>query len=171
VKKGKPKPKPKPKRKPPTNTSRRPPRTKLKPKPHRKPPVVRKPKAPKHPTEPDDDMPVPVDDEPVAEQEQVEPGPELEPEPVPDAEVPTAPDQQTAPQVTPFSPTTDSNHKNSVTAAASSLQIALKSATTQAAADAACIAYFQACRTSAIANGFSPSVFTAALHDLGTGGQ
>lgn len=125
--------------------------------------MVRKPKAPKHPTEPDDDMPVPVDNEPVAEQEDVEP--------VPEEEVPTAPEQQTAPpEITPFSPGTDSTHKTNVTTAAAAVQIAVKAATTQGAANAAWITYFQTCRTSAIANGFSPSVFNAALQALGSGG-
>lgn len=61
-------------------------------------------------------------------------------------------------------------HNDGLLAAATAFQSASVPGASQATLTSAAITYFRAARTSAIANGCSPSVFTQALISLGTGG-
>ena len=61
-------------------------------------------------------------------------------------------------------------HDDACNAAGAIQAAALAVATTQSAAKTADIAYFRACRASAITNGVAPAQFIAALVELGTGG-
>jgi hypothetical protein len=67
-------------------------------------------------------------------------------------------------------PTGNKTHDASVLTAEVTRQVALKTASTQAAARTADIAYFRSVLASAKANGIQPGQFITALQELGTGG-
>jgi hypothetical protein len=61
-------------------------------------------------------------------------------------------------------------HKNTVNTAEGVRQVSVAAAGTQAAINAAEIVFYRACRTSALTNNVSPTVYIDALRALGTGG-
>jgi hypothetical protein len=61
-------------------------------------------------------------------------------------------------------------HKGNVSAAESTRQVAVAAASTQASVTSAEISFYRTCRTSALANNVSPTVYIDALKSLGTGG-
>jgi hypothetical protein len=60
--------------------------------------------------------------------------------------------------------------RDAVNSAEGTRQAAVAAASTQAAINTAEIAFYRTCRTTAIANGVSPTVYIDALRALGTGG-
>ena len=65
----------------------------------------------------------------------------------------------------------NANHRAALQAAEMTRQSAVAAAGSQAAVKAAEITFYRTARASAIANGLSPTPFTYALLELGTGGS